>query len=127
MDIKELKNTVNHLMSGDKGLLAMDESTATCNKRFEALGILQTEEYRRKYRELIVTTPGLEAYISGAILFDETIRQTNIGGTLLGFKPIPLTQTLAAIVYTSVCFFIFNDLIKFFLFKILPLERTVKL
>ncbi len=82
MDIKELKNIVNKLMSGDKGLLAMDESTATCNKRFEATGIPQTEQYRKKYRELIVTTPGLETCISGAILFDETIRQTTDNGTL---------------------------------------------
>lgn len=50
MNIKELKNTVNRLMAGDKCLLAMDESTTTCNKRFEALGIPQTEEYRRRYR-----------------------------------------------------------------------------
>ncbi len=82
MDVKELKNIVNQLMGNGKGLLAMDESVATCNKRFEALGIPQTEEYRRKYRELIVTTPGLETYISGAILFQETIRQTTEDGTL---------------------------------------------
>ena len=62
-------------MAGDKGLLAMDESTPTCNKRFEEVGIPQTEEYRRAYRELIVTTPGLSDCISGAILYDETIYQ----------------------------------------------------
>jgi len=78
-----LKNTIAQLLSGDKGLLAMDESTSTCNKRFAAIGIPQTEEYRRKYRELIVTTPGLENYISGAILFDETIRQRSSSGELL--------------------------------------------
>jgi fructose-bisphosphate aldolase class I len=77
-----LKKIVGQLMAGDKGLLAMDESTATCNKRFDVLGIPQTEEYRRKFRELIVTTPGLENYISGAILFDETIKQTTQNGTL---------------------------------------------
>lgn len=82
MDVKELKNIAKQLMAGDKGLLAMDESTATCDKRFAALGIPQTEKYRRKYRELIVTTLSLETCISGAILFDETIRQTTEDGTL---------------------------------------------
>ena len=60
----------------------MDESTPTCNKRFNALDIPQTEEYRRKYRQLIVTTPHLENCISGAILFDETIKQSTADGTL---------------------------------------------
>jgi fructose-bisphosphate aldolase class I len=82
MNISELKNTAQRLMAGDKGLLAMDESLGTCNKRFEELGIPQTEEYRRKYRELIVTTPRLEECISGAILFDETIKQSTADGTL---------------------------------------------
>ena len=62
-------------------LLAMDESNPTCDKRFAALGIPQTEETRRAYRELIVTTPGLGEYISGAILFDETSRQRTRDGT----------------------------------------------
>lgn len=83
MDIAALKQTAAKLMHPDKGLLAMDESTGTCNKRFEAAGIPQTEEYRRKYREMIVTAPGLENYISGAILFDETIHQSITDGTLM--------------------------------------------
>ena len=58
----------------------MDESNPTCNKRFAKLGIPQTEEARRSYRELIVTTPGLGEYISGAILYDETIRQQKKDG-----------------------------------------------
>jgi len=82
MNLQELKTTAQALMAGDKGLLAMDESTPTCNKRFAELDIPQTEEYRRKYRELIVTTPGLEECISGAILYDETIRQSTLGGEL---------------------------------------------
>lgn len=80
MDIHGLKNTAQRLMADDKGLLAMDESLGTCNKRFEALGIPQTEEYRRKYRQLIVTTPQLEESISGAILFDETVYQKTEDG-----------------------------------------------
>jgi fructose-bisphosphate aldolase, class I len=75
MNIQELKSTVQALLGDDKGLLAMDESNPTCNKRFAQLGIAQTEEARRSYRELILTTPGLEEFISGAILYDETIRQ----------------------------------------------------
>ena len=59
----------------------MDESNPTCNKRFAAAGIPQTEEARRAYRELIVTTPGLGEFISGAILYDETIRQRKKDGT----------------------------------------------
>jgi fructose-bisphosphate aldolase class I len=59
----------------------MDESTGTCNKRFEKLGIPQTVEARRAYRELIVTTPGIGESIGGAILCDETIRQQKRDGT----------------------------------------------
>ena len=69
------------MLAQDKGLLAMDESNPTCNKRFAKLGIPQTVEARRDYRELIVTTPGLGESISGAILYDETIRQQKQDGT----------------------------------------------
>jgi fructose-bisphosphate aldolase class I len=82
MKTKELINTVSQLFAGSKGLLAMDESTATCNKRFEEAGIPQTIEYRRAYREMIVTTPGFGKYISGAILYDETIYQATKDGKL---------------------------------------------
>jgi fructose-bisphosphate aldolase class I len=76
-----LVDTAQLLFAGDKGLLAMDESTPTCNKRFAPLGIAQTAEARRAYRELIVTAPGLGESISGAILYDETIRQQRSDGT----------------------------------------------
>ncbi len=59
MNTQALIGTARALVAGDKGLLAMDESNPTCNKRFARLGIPQTEEARRAYRELIVTTPGL--------------------------------------------------------------------
>jgi fructose-bisphosphate aldolase class I len=75
--------TAHALVGAGKGLLAMDESTPTCDKRFAAAGIPQTVEARRAYRELIVTAPGLGDYISGAILYDETIRQRDGNGTLL--------------------------------------------
>lgn len=77
---KQLTDTANALVANDKGLLAMDESNPTCNKRFARLGIPETEETRRIYRDLIVTTPGLADSISGAILYDETMRQQTRGG-----------------------------------------------
>jgi fructose-bisphosphate aldolase class I len=76
-----LIENASKLVASDKGLLAMDESLATCNKRFAKVGIPQTVEARRAYRELLVTTPGLGEFISGAILFDETIRQQKKDGT----------------------------------------------
>jgi len=76
-----LIDTAQALMADHKGILAMDESNPTCNKRFAKLGIPQTEEARRAYRELIITTPGLGESISGVILYDETIRQQKDDGT----------------------------------------------
>jgi fructose-bisphosphate aldolase class I len=81
MNAQNLMDTAKALVANDKGLLAMDESTPTCNKRFAKLGIPQTVDARRAYRELIVTTPGLGESISGAILCDETIRQQKKDGT----------------------------------------------
>jgi fructose-bisphosphate aldolase class I len=81
MNEQQLRDTARSLIADDKGLLAMDESNPTCNKRFTKLGIPQTAEARRAYREMIVTTPGLADSISGAILYDETIRQRKNDGT----------------------------------------------
>jgi fructose-bisphosphate aldolase class I len=81
MNAQELIVTAKAMVAGDKGLLAMDESTPTCDKRFAKLGIPLTVEARRAWRELIVTTPRLGESISGAILFDETIRQHKEDGT----------------------------------------------
>jgi len=81
MNLQELIKTAKILVAGDKGLLAMDESNPTCNKRFAALGIPQTPEVRCAYREMIVTTRGLSESISGAILYDETICQQLKDGT----------------------------------------------
>jgi fructose-bisphosphate aldolase class I len=81
MNTDKIISTARALITDNKGLLAMDESIGTCNKRFAALGIPQTVEMRRKYRELLVTTPGLHESISGAILYDETIRQLKADGT----------------------------------------------
>ena len=81
MNTQSLTDTASKLVADDKGLLAMDESNPTCHKRFAKLNIPQTVESRRAYRELIVTTPGLGECISGAILYDETIRQQKKDGT----------------------------------------------
>ncbi|MFA6293173.1 MAG: class I fructose-bisphosphate aldolase [Victivallales bacterium] len=81
MNRQELIDTARELVASDKGLLAMDESNPTCNKRFAKLGIPVTEETRRTYRELIVNTPRLSECISGAILYDETVRQKMKDGT----------------------------------------------
>jgi fructose-bisphosphate aldolase, class I len=81
MKTQKLISTARLLVDDHKGILAMDESFPTCNKRFAKLGIPQTVEKRRAYRELLVTTPGLSNFISGAILFDETIRQKTKDGT----------------------------------------------
>lgn len=88
MNTQELIKTARLLVAHDKGLLAMDESNPTCNKRFAKQGIPQTVEARRSYRELIITTPNLSDCISGAILYDETIRQSKNDGT-------PLVRALA--------------------------------
>ncbi|WP_249674856.1 class I fructose-bisphosphate aldolase [Pseudomonas abieticivorans] len=88
MNAQALIDTAQALVAGHKGLLAMDESTPTCHRRFAPLGIAQTEEARRAYRELIVTTPGLGDYLNGAILFDETLHQKTRDGR-------PMAQALS--------------------------------
>jgi fructose-bisphosphate aldolase, class I len=78
---QELRATAQAMVAPGKGVLAMDESNGTCNKRLGKVGIEQTEDMRRAYRQLILTTPNLGNYISGAILYDETIRQSTKEGT----------------------------------------------
>lgn len=72
--------TIEHLLEGSKGLLAADESTRSANKRLESLGITPSEEIRRQWRELLFTTPRLNDFISGVILYDETIYQRDSHG-----------------------------------------------
>lgn len=80
MNKDTLIKTAKTMVQTGKGLLAMDESNATCKKRFDQYGIECNEENRRAYREMLLTAPGLEQYISGAILYDETIRQKTTDG-----------------------------------------------
>ena len=75
-----LRATAGTMVSARKGILAIDETSSTCSKRFTLAGITSTEETRRAYREMLVTTPGASEYISAAILFDETIRQKTSDG-----------------------------------------------
>ena len=76
-----LNDTVSRRLAADKGLLAMDERTGTCIKRFAAQAIPETEETRRRYREMLVTTPDLDKCISGVNVYDETMRQARLDGT----------------------------------------------
>jgi len=78
--LKELEATMKKLATKGKGILAADESTATITKRFEAVGIESTEDTRRAYREMLITTPGFSDFIAGVILFEETLNQKTSTG-----------------------------------------------
>lgn len=81
MNKADLEQYARDLVSRGKGILAADESTGTIRKRLAAVGVADSEENRRAYRELLFTTPGMEDHISGVILFDETLRQAASDGT----------------------------------------------
>jgi len=83
MSGSDLQHTARALVPEGKGILAADESFPTIKKRFDSIGIESTEENRRDYRSMLFTTPGAADYISGVILFDETLRQTGADGTRL--------------------------------------------
>jgi fructose-bisphosphate aldolase class I len=87
MSIEQLEETAQAMVAEGKGIIAIDESNATCKKRFDGVGIECTEETRRDYREMLLTTPSLGDYISGAILFDETLRQSTRAG-------VPFTKVM---------------------------------
>jgi fructose-bisphosphate aldolase class I len=77
----DLQGTAKGLVAEGKGILAADESSGTIKKRFDSIGVESTEDNRRAYRDLLFTTPGAEEFISGVILYDETIRQSSADGT----------------------------------------------
>src|ERR671936_1529134 len=89
MDFQQLEETARAIVAEGKGILAADESDSTIKKRFDSISVESTEENRRAYRDLLFTTEGAEDYISGVILFDETIRQSSADGT-------PFPQLLAS-------------------------------
>jgi fructose-bisphosphate aldolase class I len=78
---KQLRETAKAMVAPGKGILAADESSGTIKKRFDTINLESTEENRRSYREMLFTTPGAEDYISGVIMYDETIRQGLKDGT----------------------------------------------
>src|SRR5215210_9298146 len=88
MGANELHETARALVANNRGILAADESSGTIAKRFDSIGLDSTEENRRGYRDMLFTTPGLEDWVSGVILYDETIRQSTSDGT-------PFAQLLA--------------------------------
>src|SRR3989338_8026447 len=81
MNIDTLKTIAKQMVAPGKGIIAADESAGTCQKRFDSVGVECNEENRRLYRQTLFTAPGLEEYISGVILYDETIRQKADDGT----------------------------------------------
>ena len=89
MDTNTLSATARALVAPGHGILAADESSGTIKKRFDSIGVDSTEENRRAYRDLLFTTDGAAEFISGVILFDETIRQKSVDGT-------PFPQLLAS-------------------------------
>ena len=88
MNVSELAATARAIVAPGKGILAADESSGTIKKRFDKIGVESTEENRRFYRDLLFTTEGVEEFISGVILFDETIRQSSSDG-------VPFPKVLA--------------------------------
>src|SRR3970040_375912 len=82
MSAPELAAVAQAMVAPGKGILAADESTGTIEKRFAGIKVESTEENRRAYRDMLFTTKGLEQYISGGILYDETIRQKSANGAL---------------------------------------------
>ena len=85
MDRNLLSKTAAAMLARGKGLLAADESSGTCEKRFKSVGVESTEANRRAYRDLLFSTKGIEEFVSGVILFDETLRQRSVGGN----EPFP--------------------------------------
>lgn len=81
MNREALENTARAMVAPGRGILAADESFGTIKKRFDSIGVESTEETRRAYREILFTTEGVEEFISGVILFDETVRQSATDGT----------------------------------------------
>jgi fructose-bisphosphate aldolase, class I len=82
-DMQELIKTARQMVAPEKGVLAADESSGTIKRRFDAIGVESTEDNRRDYRELLFRTEGANKFISGVILYDETIRQKGADGTPL--------------------------------------------
>ena len=83
MDLENLNEIAKAMVVKGKGVLAADESAPTCKKRFDSINVVSSEENRNAYRDMLFTAPGIEEYISGVILFDETLRQSTLGDKTL--------------------------------------------
>ena len=83
MDLQKLAAVSNAMVAPGKGILAADESTGTIKQRFDSIGVESTAENRRDYREMLIRTPGAAEFVSGVILYDETLRQASVDGTPL--------------------------------------------
>src|SRR5574340_872152 len=88
MNIDELKSVASAIVAKQKGVLAADESSPTIKKRFDSIKVESTEDNRRRYREILFTADGIERYVGGIILFDETLRQSTRDG-------VPFAKLLA--------------------------------
>ena len=78
MNLNSLSEIANAMVEKGRGILAADESTPTCKKRFDSINVESNEANRNAYRDMLFTTPGIEKFISGVILFDETLRQSTL-------------------------------------------------
>jgi len=83
MELNSLQDIAEAMVTPGKGILAADESTPTCTKRFESISVASTSESRNAYRDMLFTAKGMEEYISGVIMFDETLRQSTVDGARL--------------------------------------------
>ncbi len=83
MSLDNIEEIASFIVADGKGILAADESNPTCEKRFDSIGVESTEENRRDYREMLFRSKGMKGNIGGVILFDETIRQSAVDGSLL--------------------------------------------
>ena len=105
MDTKELSRVAKHMVMPNKGILAADESTGTITKRFDSIKVESTEDNRRDWRQLLFQTQSISNYISGIILFDETLRQSTSGGKKFVDLLNDTAESLTADVWNIFTFF----------------------
>ena len=109
MDSEKLITVAKSMVQNGKGILAADESNPTCTKRLEGIGVQSTFDKRNEYRDMLFTTPGIEEFISGVILYDETLRQSTTCEKHIPF-PENCHQKTPIILSSCVEMFIFQKL-----------------
>ena len=105
MNLDNINEIAEYIVSEGKGILAADESNPTCGKRFDSIGVESSEENRRDYRELLFRSDGMVGNIGGVILFDETIRQNAADGTSM----VDLISSQGALSGIKVCLLYTSD------------------